>query len=112
MTAQLDIPASLAAQAEAKFAAKVRAALDESAAALPHDKLDRLAAARKAALRAQKPEARAAQTVRPHALAGAGQGSTINSGAPYGRFGLALAIWFVGSVPVGIAIGKYLHRRA
>jgi hypothetical protein len=27
-------------------------------------------------------------------------------------FGLALAIWFVGSVPVGIAIGKYLHRRA
>ena len=69
-----------AANAEQRFAARVCRALDESVAQLPPATLQRLALARKAALRAQPSPVMRHVPVRQFALAGAGGSS---------RFGFA-----------------------
>lgn len=85
------LTASTRAAAEQRFAYKIRQALNESAGALPADILERLAAARKAALQNQKPESKRVEqwAVSPVLLA---QGNTAGSGSPVSKTGLALVL--------------------
>ncbi len=74
---------------EQRFAYKVRQALNEAADALPANQLERLAAARKAALQVQKREPkRAEQWAMSPALLG--HGNTAMAGGPLSKGKLAL----------------------
>lgn len=97
--------------AEQRFAARIRQALNESAAALAPATLERLATARKAALRAQKqPQPRRASAWQPelaHAHGGGGGGdgdrSDYKSGFGFARVGLAFsALLVVGACLAGL----------
>lgn len=91
---------------ELRFAYKVKQALNETSEQLPADRLERLAAARKAALQVQKPERHAVQWNTRTAHAG-----TTASGMPgrrfepglLGRLGLAFClVVLVGTSVVGL----------
>lgn len=97
------------ADGERRFAALIKLALDESASALPASTLERLAAARKTALRAQTfPNARAA-TVNQLAYAGGTTGSGDRFG--FGRASLVFsAIVLVGACLAGLYSVEQDHR--
>lgn len=89
---------------ELRFAYKVKQALNESSQRLPAAQLERLAAARKAALHVQKPERRVAQSRLALLPVGAG-GSLRLAPEPgfWSRLGLALSlIVLVGTSVVGL----------
>ncbi|MGI9027176.1 MAG: DUF3619 family protein [Burkholderiaceae bacterium] len=96
--------------AQHRFAARIRQALNESAAALAPATLERLATARKAALRAQKqPQPRRASAWQPelaYAYAGGSDGgdrSDNKSGFGFARVGLAFsALLVVGACLAGL----------
>ena len=94
-----------AAEAEHRFASRLRDALNEVASALPPATLERLTLARKAALRVQRmPDARRAPAfaLQP-AMAGAGYGSA--GYADSGRFGFArVGLAFSALVLVGACL--------
>lgn len=80
---------------EQRFAYKIRQALNESADALPADKLEQLAAARKAALRAHVHQPVAERLIQPVLLNQGQHLATLSGGAHspmyWGRMGLALS---------------------
>jgi hypothetical protein len=87
---------------ELRFALKVRQALNEVAASLPAERLERLAAARKAALRAQKFGRPSLQWVARPVLVGAGAAEA-PLGAGLMRTGLAfMLVILVGTCIAGI----------
>ncbi len=92
---QRAITARAGVDPEARFAARICDALDESAKRLPEGTLTRLALARKAALRAHVPAGPRRAMASPLAFAGAGGGSQ--------RFGLGRA-GLVGSAIVLVAV--------
>jgi hypothetical protein len=76
---------------ERAFAMKVARALDEAAATLPASRLEQLAMARKAALRAQKTPVPSIQWATRPALAGS-SGSELSTAGRYGRIGFAAGL--------------------
>ncbi len=85
-----------------RFAGRIRKALDESANALPQSTLERLALARKTALRAQTVPGLRRATVRPFVLAGAGA-SGGSPGFGFARTGLVFsAILLVAACLAGL----------
>ncbi len=90
---------------EIRFAYKVKQALYESTEQIPADRLERLAAARKAALQKQKPERTALQWNTRAALSGAQSSNPTFSGEPgwLSRVGLAFCLMLlVGTTVVGL----------
>lgn len=104
-----DIARPQAADGERRFAALIMRALDESAGALPAATLERLALARKTALRAQKfPNARVATV---DSLAYAGGVSGRGDGFGFGRASLVFsAIVLVGACLAGLYQVEQDHR--
>ncbi len=100
---------SRAADGERRFAVLVRQALDESASALPASTLERLAAARKTALRAQTFPAARAATVSQLVHAGGASGGGDRFG--FGRASLVFsAILLVGACLAGLYQVEQDHR--
>ncbi len=95
---------------ETEFAAKVRRALDESAADLPAATLDRLAGARRLALARKKPETVSAPAFAP-VLAHAGAHAAYDAPRPPKRrlspLGRILRVWPVVALVGGIAVIAY-----
>ncbi len=88
-------------EGERRFAAAIRRALDESTSALPQSTLERLAVARKTALRAQTFPATRRATVGELAFAGGASGSGDRFG--FGRASLVLsAVVLVGACLAGL----------
>lgn len=81
------------ATAESRFAARIRQALDESTASLEPPTVERLALARKAALRMQRMPGRARMQGRELAMAGASSsGSGGSSRGGFARGGLVFSV--------------------
>lgn len=102
-----------------RFAHKVRQALNESTQQLPPERLEGLAAARKAALRAQKQEVRVAAIQWNMRPAHAHGGRQMSAGTPTGtpgwlaRVGLAVALFLiVGASVAGLYKLERSHRIA
>lgn len=103
---------------ELEFARQVRRALDENAASIPPATVDRLAAARRAALARKKPETVSAPVFAP-ALAGAGMPGGLSRGelpqrrrSPLRRFALAWPLAALVVSLVGIAYWEDQQRTA
>jgi len=103
---------------ELEFARQVRRALDENAASIPPATVDRLAAARHAALARKKPETVSAPVFAP-ALAGAGMPGGLSHGelpqrrrSPLRRFALAWPLAALVVSLVGIAYWEDQQRTA
>jgi len=103
---------------ELEFARQVRRALDENAASIPPATVDRLAAARRAALARKKPETVSAPVFAP-ALAGAGLPGGMSHGelpqrrrSPLRRFALAWPLAALVVSLVGIAYWEDQQRTA
>jgi hypothetical protein len=103
---------------ELEFARQVRRALDENAASIPPATVDRLAAARRAALARKKPETVSAPVFVP-ALAGAGMASGMppvelpqRRRSPLRRFALAWPLAALVVSLVGIAYWEDQQRTA
>jgi hypothetical protein len=103
---------------ELEFARQVRRALDENAASIPPATVDRLAAARRAALARKKPETVSAPVFAP-ALAGAGMPGGLSHGelpqrrrSPLRRFALAWPLAALVVSLVGIAYWEDQQRTA
>ncbi|MFM0437962.1 DUF3619 family protein [Paraburkholderia strydomiana] len=103
---------------ELEFARQVRRALDENAASIPPATVDRLAAARRAALARKKPETVSTPVFAP-ALAGAGMPGGMSHGelpqrrrSPLRRFALAWPLAALVVSLVGIAYWEDQQRTA
>jgi len=103
---------------ELEFARQVRRALDENAASIPPATVDRLAAARRAALARKKPETVSAPVFAP-ALAGAGMPGGMSHGelpqrrrSSLRRFALAWPLAALVVSLVGIAYWEDQQRTA
>ncbi|WOD19011.1 DUF3619 family protein [Paraburkholderia kirstenboschensis] len=103
---------------ELEFARQVRRALDENAASIPPATVDRLAAARRAALARKKPETASAPVFVP-ALAGVGMPAGLSHGelpqrrrSPLRRFALAWPLAALVVSLVGIAYWEDQQRTA
>ncbi|XUW87411.1 DUF3619 family protein [Burkholderia sp. M6-3] len=103
---------------ELEFARQVRRALDENAASIPPATVDRLAAARRAALARKKPETVSAPVFAP-ALAGARMPGGLSHGelpqrrrSPLRRFALAWPLAALVVSLVGIAYWEDQQRTA
>jgi Protein of unknown function (DUF3619) len=95
---------------EIRFAYKVKQALYESTEQIPADRLERLAAARKAALQKQKPERTAPQWNTRAAHSGAQSSNPTYSGEP-GWFSQVALAFCLTLLIGGSVVGLYVSER-